>query len=293
MKLHGILPACVTPFVDGRADAAAMQENIARWLETGVHGFVIFGSTGEFPYLEDEERGTILAAARAAIPEDKIMLAGCGAESTERTLRYLREAAAHGVQAALVVTPVYYTRGNTEAQRRYYLDLAEASPIPILIYNVPAFTAYELPVELVLELAQHPNIAGIKDSSNYGRRAVIEVAEGPEDFAVFSGNPNYVFPALAMGAAGSITAFANIIPELMVAIYRAVQAGDMATAARLQVAVSRLHWEIGPLGSPALKAILEHRGFRPGRPRRPLLPLSPDERARAVAAWERAMQAVG
>lgn len=266
-----------------------MQSNIAQWLPTGVHGLLIFGSTGEFPYVEDDERRAIMQAARAAIPAQVQMLAGCGAESTQRTLRYLDWAAEDGAEAALVVTPVYYTRGKTAAQRQYFLDLAENSPIPVLLYSVSPFTAYDMPVDLILELAQHPNIAGIKDSSGDLKRAVMQANAGAPDFAFISGNPNLAFPALAMGAAGSITAFGNIIPELFVGIWQAVQAGDMRGAAAIQIAVTKLHDQIGAFGVGALKAILTHRGFTPGRPRPPLQPLAPDRTPQVIAAWERAM----
>lgn len=290
--LHGIIPACITPFFDDVASPQAMARNIERWLQTGVHGLLIFGSTGEFVYIDEAERAPVLEAARAAIPEDKIMLVGCGGESVRRTMRYLHEAAATGADAALVVTPVYYTRGRTAAQRAFYQTLADNSPLPILFYNVPPFTAYELPVELILELAHHPNIVGIKDSSSNPRRVSLQIAHAPSDFAIFCGNPNGQLQALAMGAAGGILAFGNIIPEILVQLYDAVQAGDIATAARLQMAVSKLHSEISAYGIPGIKAILAHRGFSAGQPRSPLLPLPPEQTQQAIAAWETAITSI-
>lgn len=290
-KLQGIIPACVTPFVDDRAAPRAMAHNIALWLESGVDGFLIFGSTGEFVYVEDDERQPVLAAAREAIPADKLMLVGCGGESALRTLRYLQQAAAAGADAALVVTPVYYTRNRTDSQRAFYRYLADHSPLPLLIYNVPPFTAYELPVDVVLELAQHPNIVGIKESSGNVRRLSDEMTGAPAGFAAFSGNPNAVFQALALGAVGAILAFGNIIPEHFVGIRHAVQAQDMARAASLQAAVSRLHRDISRYGIPAIKAIMAARGFEPGAPRLPLLPLDDDERRQVLAAWETCMAA--
>ena len=290
MKLHGIVPACVTPFIDQQASPEAMQANIARWLKTGVHGFLIFGSTGEFMYLTDEERRAVLQAARTAIPEDRFLLAGCGAESTEKTLQNLKWAAEDGADAALVVTPVYYTRGKTEAQRLHFLALANESPIPLLLYTVPAFTAYDLPLDLIQELAAHPNIVGIKDSSGDLKRVALQIGiqEG-QQFTLFAGSPNLAYPALSMGAAGSITAFSNIIPELMVALWQAVQDEEMARAAALQRAVTDLHGKIGPMGIPAIKALLNYRGFQAGEPRAPLAPLDNASREMAIAAWKQAM----
>lgn len=289
--LHGIIPACVTPFIDDHASPEAMAANIERWLPTGVDGFLIFGSTGEFVYVDDDERQPVLEAARAAIPPHKTMLVGCGGESRRRTLRYLRQAAETGADAALVVTPVYYTRGRSAAQRAFYQTIAEHSPLPVLMYNVPPFTAYELPVDLILELAQQPNIIGIKDSSGDPKRVSRQLAQAPADFAIFSGNPNALLQALAMGAAGGILAFGNIIPEVIVALAQAVQANDLPRAASLQMALSSLHSEIADYGIPGIKAILEHRGLAPGHPRLPLLPLSPEQRQQTIAAWERCMAA--
>ncbi len=292
MRFQGIVPACVTPFIDDKASPEAMQANIRHWLEKGVHGFLIFGSTGEYVYLEDEERRQILQAARAAIPSDRFLLVGCGAESTRQTLRQLAWAAEDGADAALVVTPVYYTRGDTEAQRRHYLTLAEQSPLPILLYTVPAFTAYDLPIPLIQELAAHPNIVGIKDSSGDLKRVVmgIHTQEHEEDFTLFAGNPNLAYPALIMGAAGSITAFANIIPEMMVSLWHAVQERDLMRAAALQRAITELHSKLAPLGFiPAIKTILNYRGWQGGQPRLPLAPLDEEAGQRAIAAWREAM----
>jgi len=290
MNLYGIVPACVTPFIDDKASPEAMQSNIARWLDAGVHGFLVFGSTGEFIYLENDERRSVLQAARAAIPQDRFLLAGCGAESTRQTLRNLEWAAEDGADAALVVTPVYYTRGKTEAQRRHFLTLANESPIPILLYTVPAFTAYDLPIELIEELAHHPNVVGIKDSSGDLKRVTLQLhIQETQDFVLFAGNPNLAYPALIMGAAGSITAFANIVPELMVSLWNAVQNKDLVRAAALQRAITELHGKIGSMSIPAIKALLAYRGYQAGEPRSPLAPLDDESREIAISAWKQAM----
>ena len=290
MKLQGIVPACVTPFIDDKASPEAMQTNIARWLKAGVHGFLVFGSTGEFMYLDKNERRAVLQAARAAIPNDHFLLAGCGAESTRQTLRNLQWASEDGADAALIVTPVYYTRHKIDAQRRHFLALAENSPIPILIYTVPAFTAYDLPISLIEELARHPNIIGIKDSSGDLKRVALQISiQEHQTFTLFAGSPNLAYPALSMGASGSITAFANIIPEIMVALWQAVQERDLTRAAGLQRAITELHGVIGPMGIPAIKALLNYRSYQGGEPRLPLAPLDEEMRQIAIGAWKQAM----
>ncbi len=293
MKLQGVVPACVTPFVNGRADAGAYHENVCRWLETGLHGVLVFGSTGEYVYLENDERRALLQAARGAVPSDRMLLVGCGAESTDMALRYLQEAAEDGADAALVVTPVYYTRGNADAQRYHYETLAEASPIPVLLYSVAAYTAYDLPVEVILELARHPNVAGIKDSTGELKRVALQLTADIPDFAIFSGNPDLAFAALSMGAAGSIMAFGNIIPEIMVALWKAVKANDLPGAAHLQRTISAMAGTLGRYGIPGIKAVLNYRGYIAGEPRAPLQPLAPEATTITVRAWERAMEEAG
>lgn len=293
MKLQGIIPACVTPFIDGKANPNAVQHNIAKWLDTGVDGLLIFGSTGEFVYVEDDERRQLLQAARAVTPPDRLLLAGCGAESTQRTLRNLEWAAEDGADAALVVTPVYYTRGKIEEQRQYFLTLAQASPIPVLIYNVPAFTDYNLPIDLILELGEHPNIGGMKESAGDLSKVTTLIDNKPTDFALFAGSPNLIFPALSLGAVGSITALANAIPEIMVSIWNAVQDNNLGRAAALQKVVTELYYGVAGYGIPGYKAILTHRGFIAGDPRAPLLPLTPDAAQKVIYRWEQAMDQAG
>lgn len=293
ITLGGILPACITPFDNGRIAPGAMAENIGRWLESGLDGVLVFGSTGEYVYLTDDERRPLLAAARRAVPSDRLFLVGCGAESTATALRYLREAADEGADAALVVTPVYYTRGDTAAQRRHYTYLADHSPIPVLLYSVAPYTAYDLPVDLILELAEHPNIVGIKDSSGDFNRLALQIRAHIPHFAVFAGSPTLIFPALSLGAAGSITALANIIPEIMVGIGRAVRAGDLNRAAELQGLVIGFAHAMRSFGIPGIKAVATHRGLHGGEPRLPLAPLSPAQVATAIAAWEQVMAQAG
>jgi 4-hydroxy-2-oxoglutarate aldolase len=291
--LGGILPACITPFKEDRVDPGAMAENIGCWLASGLDGVLVFGSTGEYVYLTDVERRPLLTAARRAVPPNRLLLVGCGAESTAAALRYLQEAADEGADAALVVTPVYYTRGDAAAQRRHYTFLADHSPIPVLLYSVAPYTAYDLPVDLILELAEHPNIVGIKDSSGDFNRLALQIRSHIPNFAVFAGSPTLIFPALSLGAAGSITALANIIPEIMVGIGHAVRTGDLKEAARLQSLVIGFAHAMRSFGIPGIKAVATHRGLRAGEPRAPLAPLSPAQTATAIAAWEQVMAQAG
>jgi len=207
LNLKGVFPACVTPFdSDGNVAPKKFAANVGRWEQAGLHGYLVLGSTGEFAYLDESERNQILEAARKAIPAHKTMMVGTGAESTRTTIKYTKQAAEAGADCALVVTPVYYTRGKEDAQRRFFLDVAEASPIPILIYNVPPFTAYNITSEFVAKLSQHPNIVGIKDSSGDVGQLADTVRLCKPGFAAFTGGARVVYPCLTQGAVGAVLA---------------------------------------------------------------------------------------
>src|ERR1051325_7347232 len=188
INLNGIFPACVTPFdANGDVSPKKFAANVARWEQFGLHGYLVLGSTGEFAYLEEAERNQILEGARKAIPSHKTMMVGAGAESTRLTIKYCKQAAEHGADCVLVVTPVYYTRGKDEAQRRFFLDVADASPLPVLVYNVPPFTSYNIAPELVAKLSAHPNIVGMKDSAGDVGQLADTVRLAKPGFSVFTG----------------------------------------------------------------------------------------------------------
>ena len=166
MLLHGIFPPITTPFYpDGRVYLKKLEHNVERYSKTPIAGMVVLGSTGEAIALSDEERREVLKTARAACAPNKVLVAGTGAESAVETLRLTEYAADLGYDCALVRTPFFYKpQLKTANILAFYRTVADHSPIPVLIYSVPVFTGYDMPPELVIELANHPNIIGIKES---------------------------------------------------------------------------------------------------------------------------------
>ena len=165
MLLEGIFPAITTPFYpDGRLYLKKMEHNVERYSRTPLAGFTILGSTGEAVMLSDEESRQILRTAREAAAPEKFLIAGVARESVAETVRLAEYAADQQYDAVLVRTPGFYPYGSLE-MLTYYRAVADRSPLPLIIYSIPKFTKYEMPVELVAELAQHANIIGIKDSS--------------------------------------------------------------------------------------------------------------------------------
>jgi dihydrodipicolinate synthase/N-acetylneuraminate lyase len=281
VNLSGVFPPVTTPFDDrGRVDPGALAENLARYERHGTAGYLILGSTGEAAYLEENEKLELVRAARRALPSGRILIAGVGLESTAATIRLTAAAADCGADLALVITPFYFrSRMTGEALRRHFETVAGASPIPILLYNVPKFTGLELPAAVAVALSNHPNVAGLKDSSGDLAKLREVLGRVPTGFRVLCGSVSIFEPALAAGAVGGVLAAADVVPEPLVALHRAHVAGDRDRARALQAAVT----EAGRLivdasGVPGIKAGMDVRGLRGGAPRPPLPAASSDER---------------
>lgn len=283
LHLHGVYPPIPTPFgADGAIAPQELRRNLTWWTRTGLSGVVVLGSNGEYVALTELEKLEMIRVTREAVPAEQSVIAGTGAEATSETIRLTHAAAGLGVDAVIVVTPHYYrSRMDAASLLTHYRAVADASPVPVLLYNVPANTGIDMAPEVVLQLAEHPNIVGIKDSSGNMPSMAEVLRAQPEGFAVFAGSAGFMLPALSLGAAGAIVALANVAPREAVALYDTFAAGDLADARALQLrlllvnAAVTVRW-----GVPALKAALESVGHYGGPPRPPLLPLGHAERER-------------
>ena len=287
--LGGIFAAASTPFdANGSLDRDAARRNVRALLDAGLHGVLLAGSTGEAALLDQTERDALLQTVREEVPSSRFVLMGIGAESTRQTIARAKHAATLGADAALVVGPHYFTSLMTPAvQKAHYLAVADASPLPTMLYSVPAFMHYHLDPDVVCELAEHENIIGIKDSSgNAEWRTGYLRARGPK-FAVLTGHAPSLSQALSEGCAGAILAAACVVPGLALDVFHAVGLGHPEDAALSQEGLRRLTAEVAAVyGVPGLKAAVDAAGFAGGAPRLPLLPVSADVRdaIRAVVA---------
>ena len=282
----GILPPITTPFdVKGRVDVEGLRRNVARYNEAGLAGYVAFGSNGEGVHLTVEERQLVIETIRQAARPDHTIIAGVNELSTHAAITAAQRAADAGADVALVITPYFYKSRMTQAALgEHFKAVAEASPIPVFIYNVPQNTGVVIDPATIAELAEHPNITGVKDSSgNFG--AMTEtIRRAPASFRVMIGNGGILYPALAMGATGAILAVACAAPHACVELYNAVAAGDHARARDLQHRLAPLSQIVtAGLGVAALKAAMALNGFVGGQPRAPLAPLNEAERERVRA----------
>jgi 4-hydroxy-2-oxoglutarate aldolase len=277
MNLRGIFPPIATPFKDDEIDLAAMKSNVARWMKTGLAGLLVLGSNGEAPLLDADESFRAAAAAREAVPSAKTMIVGAGEESTHATVGAVKRAAEAGADVVLVRTPAYFkSQMTTELFVRHFTAVADASPVPVLPYNVPTFTGVNMAADAVARLALHPNIVGVKDSSANLTQIADIAATTPADFAVLVGSAPTLYPSLVVGAVGGIVGAACVIPDLMVQLYDLAMAGRHAEALALQRKITPIAKSVTTTyGVAGLKAAMEMVGYAGGLPRRPLAPATP------------------
>lgn len=272
-SFDGVFIPVPTPFRGDEVAPDRLGANLQRWNATALAGYVVLGSTGEFPMLSEVERDRVLAAAREAIPREKTFIAGTGANSTSHTIRQTRRAAELGADAAIVITPHYFTKPMSQpaAQIRHYLAVAEASPIPIMIYNFPLNTGINLEADTVAKIAAHPNVCGIKDSSGNMPQGAQIIDQTPKTFHVLVGAASALLPSLAIGSAGGILALGVIAAREFCEVYSLARSGRWGEAreiaARMMVADRGIP---GRYGIGGLKAALDLQGFYGGPCRAPL-----------------------
>jgi 4-hydroxy-tetrahydrodipicolinate synthase len=282
VDVSGIFPALTTPYhQDGSIAVDHFKANLARYNKTGLAGYVVLGSTGESVLLSSAEADALLIAGKEAAAPGKLMIAGTGAESTTETIARTKRAASLGYDAALVKTPYYYKPAyKAETYLHHYRAVADASPIPILLYSVPIFTGVTLETPEIVALAEHPNIIGIKDSSGVIQRIVEVAAQAPKEFRILTGSAGVLHPALVSGAKGAILALASALPEKCVELFELFKTGRYVEAQRLQQHLALASKTIVSEGGIAgVKYAMDLRGYHGGQLRLPLLPLADAKRA--------------
>jgi len=289
MTLSGLFTPVATPFLDDEVDEAGLRANIRKYMATGLTGIVALGSNGEAVQLDEDEADRVVAIARDEVPSGRPLIAGTGRESTRATIAATRRAAALGADAVLVRTPAFFKQlMSADVFIRHYTAVADASPVPVLLYNVTMYTGVALQVEAVARLSAHPNIVGIKDSGSDVTLIADFLAQSAPGFTVLAGSGVAYYSALAAGAHGAVLALAGVATDACVEIRALVEAGRLAEARALQQRVVPLARLIGgQYAVPGLKAALDLLGYRGGLPRPPLGPVPPsviDQLATALEA---------
>jgi 4-hydroxy-2-oxoglutarate aldolase len=279
----GIYPPLPT-FFDRREDLAPvlLQQHVKWLLHSGIAGYVVMGSNGEAVHLDEGEREQVLDSVREARGSEEALpiIAGCSALSTRTTIRYCQLAAKHGADFALVLPPVYYRgRMNAHTLRHYFEAVADASPLPLVLYNMPANTAgVDLDADTIIALAAHENIVGVKDSSGNVSKLAQVIASVPTSFKVFAGSADFLLPTLAVGGAGAVAALANVFPRQVCRIQSLFLAGKLDEARALQAQLIPINTVVTTgYGVAGLKAALDAMGHNGGLPRSPLQALTEKE----------------
>jgi 4-hydroxy-2-oxoglutarate aldolase len=283
--LKGIYTPIITPFdAKERINYEGLAHNLDRWGKTDLDGILVLGSNGEFPYLTPKEKLEMVRFVKGNFNAKKKLIVATSCESTRETIEFSRKVAQVGVDA-VVLLPSNYFKGamKEDLLYRYFADVADSVPVPVMLYNMPLNTGINLSSSLVARLAKHPNIVGIKDTSGNIVQLAEMVRDTDDDFAVFAGNAGYLLPALAVGARGATLALANILPEACCNLVGLFKQGKLKEARELQLQLIEINTLVtGRFGIPGLKAALDLLGYQGGFPRRPLLPIS--EEGRAVVA---------
>jgi 4-hydroxy-2-oxoglutarate aldolase len=296
LDLAGIFPPIPTPFgADGEIFFDRLRGNLDRWNQEPMAGVVVGGSNGEFPLLSVDERVAVVGHVRQWIAPGRLLIAGSGMQSTAATVSLSQAMAEAGADGVIVVTPGYYKgRMTPAALMAHFTAVADRSPVPIVIYNVPANTGVDLPAEVAIELSHHPNVAGIKDSSADTVKLARIAAESDSGFQVLAGSAGFLLAALAVGAVGAVAALANIACTELADLLARFSSGDLAGARNVQARLVDANAAVtSRYGVPGLKCAMDLTGRYGGPPRPPLLPLGDAERAHVRGSLEKAGLAIG
>ncbi|XP_071946779.1 4-hydroxy-2-oxoglutarate aldolase, mitochondrial-like [Antedon mediterranea] len=289
VDISGIFPPIVTPFdTDESIRYDYLEENIRRWNSIPFKGYAVHGSNGEFAYLSKEERVEILKHVKKFATDDKVIIAGSGCESTRDTIQLSNEMASAGADALLVITPCFYKSGmSNPAMLQHYTKVADHSPVPIILYSVPANTGIDLSTEVICKLAEHPNIIGVKESGGDVAKIGLMVHKTKQhDFSVLAGSGGFFLSARTVGAVGAIAAVANVLGSEMCQLDQLFKDGKTKEALSLQhriiapnAAVTRM------FNVPGLKKSMEWFGYYGGPTRSPLQSLTSDQEKLVKASF--------
>lgn len=293
LDISGLYPPIPTPFTSNEeVDYDTLMHNLTEiWEKYSLRGYVVQGSNGEVVYLNQEERVDVVKFVRASINPEKLIIAGAGCESTKQTINLCKKMAEAGANAVLVINPSYYTKAMTNSKViiNHFTQVANKSPVPVIVYNMPANTGIDIPNNAIIQLSRHPNIIGMKDSGgNIGKLAYI-IQECPE-FQVLAGSASFLAPALMCGAVGGVCALANIAPGLILEMMSKIKRKEYTTAFSIQKRLVEPNTAVtARWGVPGLKAAMEWLPFLKGAYlRSPLLPLNKEEKQNLFVILQKA-----
>lgn len=281
LDVSGIMPPIVTPFDwEEHIYWDKLENNLRLWNKCHFRGYVVQGSNGEYAYLTPEERVEMVRKMRDMTPADKLIIAGSGCESTQETIAMTKKMADAGADAVLVVTPCYYMGQMTNAAlEKHYTKVADASPVPVLLYNVTANTGIDMSAEVIIKLSRHANIIGLKDSNgDVAKLGNIVYNTRENDFQVLAGSASFLYPAMTVGCVGGVCALANVLGHDVCQLGSHFNQGKLEDARLLQQRlVAPNIWVTKKYGVPGLKAAMDWFGYYGGPCRSPLQSLTEEQ----------------
>jgi 4-hydroxy-tetrahydrodipicolinate synthase len=290
MKIQGIIPPVATPMqANEDLDLPRLKWFLDHLIASGVHGIFVLGTNSEFYALDEREKQEVVATAVAHVNKRVPVYAGTGAETTREVVRLTKMAEREGADGVSVITP-YFISPTQQEIYDHYRRVAEHTSLPVILYNNPGTCGgVKIDVETVARLATVPNVLAVKDSSGDLQNTVEFIRVVPERFAVLMGRDTLIFPALVMGARGSVPATGNVAPALLAEIYNAFQRGDLAASKAAQQRLNPLRLALGLCTAPGgVKAALQMLGTPIGPCRSPVAGLSPEKLPKMRAALEAA-----
>ena len=287
-KVCGVFAPITTPFVSDEVSFEQFKENIRKYSQTPLNGYLVLGSNGESKSLTEDEKLKLLEIVLDAKADHQLVMAGTGYESTRQTIAFSKKAQELGADLVSLVTPSYFKKSlSDDALIGYYTQVADALRIPVFAYNAPGFTGLTLSANVIEVISQHPNIGGMKDTSPAGLAGYLDVCS--DDFDVLAGTMNTLFIGLSLGASGGVISLANAFPEPCCALYEAYTHDDIARARGLHSKLFRLNQSVsGAAGVAGVKYAMELGGYHGGNPRLPLLPIKDSDKQRIQKAAQEA-----
>ena len=277
--IEGVFAPMTTPFDNDRIVFHGLAANVEKMNATGLTGYFVLGTNGEYKSMSVEERFLVLKTVIAHAAPDKIIMAGMGFESTHETIENILRAADTGVKMVSLLPPHFFAKkmNAPENQASYILEVADASPLPVLLYNNPSVASNVVITSETLKLVKdHPNVIGIKDSSKDTYLDLLETAKGSMN--VLAGSANYFMDLMARGGTGGVLSLANVFPDACAKLYKLVKAGKTKEAEELNAVLVTLNKEVsGSFGVAGVKAAMDFCGFCGGVTRRPMPALKADQ----------------
>lgn len=287
-ELRGIYAPITTPFDrDGTLNLAHLKENVKRYADSFLDGYLVLGSNGENKSLTTQEKEQVVRTVLENKSPKQMVAVGCIFESTMETVDFARRAEEMGADFIALLPPCYFKKAmNDDVLYQYFTDVASAVKTPCVLYKAPQFSGgVDLSLSLIQKCAAHPNIVGIKDSSSSGIEKILHTV--PQEFHVMSGSANTLFSAMINGATGGVISLADSLPDVVTRLYSYLESGDLGKAAELNHTIVSANLDIsGKYGVAGVKCAMDFCGLHGDYPRLPLLPLSERERSSIQAVLQ-------